>query len=165
MTMNNKSIEQQVSHTTKTSSREEDLDILARTLYGEARGEYGRPEGGISVLIGVANVIMNRVYQQSWFGKSIREVCLKPFQFSCWNASDPNRPLLLSVTPETALFKKCLEVAQSVANQSWPDLTGGANHYYAIWLPRAPSWARGKRPIAKIGHHVFYHIAPKVVAK
>jgi hypothetical protein len=33
------------------------VDILARTIYGEARGEYGHVEGSISALISVGNVI------------------------------------------------------------------------------------------------------------
>lgn len=139
-----------------------DIDVLARTLYGEARGEFMRPEGGLSALIGVANVVMNRVHRQTWFGKSIREVCLKPYQFSCWNESDPNRALILSVTPEKcAIFQACLQVAQQVAAQTWPDLTKGADHYYALWLPRAPKWTLHSRPVAKIGHHVFYKLEEK----
>lgn len=138
-----------------------EIDILARTLYGEARGEFGRPDGGLSALIGVANVVMNRLEKKSWFGSTLQEVCLKPYQFSCWNASDPNRVLLLSVTPQKSqIFKTCLEVAERVAEGTWPDLTRGADHYYAIWLARAPSWARGKKPVTKIGHHLFYKIDP-----
>lgn len=136
-----------------------DIDILARTLYGEARGEYKRPDGGLGSLMAIANVVMNRVHRQGWFGSSIQEVCLKPYQFSCWNETDPNRSLLLSVTPETcALFRQCLEVAQKVASGNWPDLTKGADHYYALWIPRAPRWSLNSKPVAKIGNHVFYRL-------
>ena len=54
------------------SKKTEDIDILARTIFGEARGEYEHVEGGISALIGVGNVVMNRVKaQKSHNGKSI----------------------------------------------------------------------------------------------
>ena len=38
-----------------------DLDILARTLYGEARGE------GTEGMEAVANVIMNRYRKPKWY--------------------------------------------------------------------------------------------------
>ena len=140
-------------------TRKSEIDVFARTLYGEARGEFNRPDGGLSSLIGVGNVIMNRVEKKSWFGKTIQEVCLKPYQFSCWNQSDPNRSLLLSVTPEAStIFKQCLDVAERLANHDWPDLTKGADHYYALWIARAPKWALKSRPVAKIGCHVFYNL-------
>lgn len=31
----------------------DEMDILARTIYGEARGEYTHPEGGLGALIAV----------------------------------------------------------------------------------------------------------------
>lgn len=137
-----------------------DLDIMARTLYGEGRGDYARLEGGLSSLIGIANVIMNRVNNQSWYGKTIRDVCLKPYQFSCWNPTDPNRDVIATVTPASSpIFDQCLLVADSVSKGLWPDLTKGADHYYALWLPRAPHWACQHKPVSKIGHHVFYKLS------
>lgn len=136
-----------------------DVEIMARTLYGEARGDFGRMEGGLGSLIGVANVIMNRFHHQGWFGKTIKEVCLKPYQFSCWNKSDPNRSVITSVTPQSSpVFRQCLDVAEHIVNGSWPDLTKGADHYYALWLPRSPQWAYKHKPVVKIGHHVFFKL-------
>ena len=61
---------------------EKDRDILARTLWGEARGEG--PAGQIAV----AWTIRNRVFdgkEKSWWGEGYAGVCQKPWQFSCWN--------------------------------------------------------------------------------
>lgn len=59
---------------------EHDIDILARTIYGEARGEKTAGKKA------VACVIMNRYKAKKWFsGKTIAETCQKPWQFSCWN--------------------------------------------------------------------------------
>jgi len=55
-----------------------DIDILARTIFGEARGEYDHPEGGMASLIAVGNVVMNRLQVKGRYGQSIQEVCLKP---------------------------------------------------------------------------------------
>ena len=63
----------------------EDLDTMARTMWGECRG--CDTEGQI----GVANVINNRVNARRWYGKTHKEVCLKEWQFSCWNEGDPNK--------------------------------------------------------------------------
>ena len=40
-----------------------DIHILARTIYGEARGEYYRLDGGLSSLIAIGNVVKNRLKQ------------------------------------------------------------------------------------------------------
>ena len=66
---------------------EKDLDILARTLWGEARGE------SLAGQIAVAWTIRNRVNDgnaKSWWGEGYVGVCQKPYQFSCWNKNDPN---------------------------------------------------------------------------
>ena len=62
-----------------------DLNIMAKTIWGEARGE---PYNG---QVAVAWVIRNRAERGGWFGNTIREVCLKDQQFSCWNRNDCNR--------------------------------------------------------------------------
>ncbi len=119
----------------------DDIEIMARTIYGEARGEYSRVDGGLAALIAVGNVIVNRAHQKTWFGQSIRNVCLKPYQFSCWNENDPNRERLMAVTHETPLFAQCLDVAKAVIEQQYPDLTKGADHYYSNDLVFPPKWS------------------------
>lgn len=47
-----------------------DIDIFARTLYGEARGEY--KHHGAAALIAVANVIMNRLKRGENTAKLLR---------------------------------------------------------------------------------------------
>ena len=66
------------------------IDTLARTIYGEARGEPIRGKEA------VAAVVLNRVGRAMerggwWWGSSVAEVCRRPWQFSCWNADDANR--------------------------------------------------------------------------
>ncbi|CAK0739986.1 N-acetylmuramoyl-L-alanine amidase [uncultured Gammaproteobacteria bacterium] len=130
------------------------IDTLARTLWGEARGE---PVRGIEA---VAAVVMNRVARAQargkfWWGHSVIEVCRKPFQFSCWNASDPNLPKLLAVKPGEPKFDICLRVARRAVAGQLADLTGGATHYHAHTV--YPAWASGRAPSAEIGVHLFYN--------
>ena len=140
-------------------STTQDIDVLARTIYGEARGEYGRLDGGVAALIAVANVINNRNTIKSWFGQSIPEVCQKPWQFSCWNPSDPNRALVSAGVICDPIFNICEMVAKSVIEGRCLDLTKGADHYYATTLSRPPKWAVGKRPTVKIGRHLFFRLS------
>jgi len=135
-----------------------DVDILARTLFGEARGEYGRSEGGLSALIAVANVVMNRMSEKSWYGATIAAVCLKPWQFSCWNRADPNYVIIKERIIDHPIFTICQGVAEAVAAGQWPDITKGSNHYHTAEMVRPPDWAREQDPILRIGRHLFYRL-------
>ncbi|WP_448192704.1 cell wall hydrolase [Azospirillum sp. sgz301742] len=130
------------------------VDTLARTLWGEARGE---PVRGIEA---VAAVVVNRVRAAErrggfWWGDSVVAVCCKPFQFSCWNAQDPSRAKLLAVTAADPVFATCLRVARRAVAGLLDDPTGGATHYHV--LGQHPDWAAGRCPSAEIGLHVFYN--------
>lgn len=139
------------------SETSEALEILAQTIYGEARGEAKALEGGLAALMAVANVVMNRVKEGGWFGRSVKEVCLKPRQFSCWEDGNVEAMQKARAEPD-AVYRLCQRVAQGVAQDGWPDLTNGANHYYSDRLPVPPVWVQGRRPEVKIGHHLFFKI-------
>lgn len=134
----------------------DDIDILARTIYGEARGEYEHVEGGISSLIAVGNVVMNRLKAKSWYGKSIQEICQKTSQFSCWNREDPNRAIVIQDKIIDPVFTLCCQVATKVALEEWPDLTKGSDHYHAFSI--FPAWARGQKPKIRLARHIFYQL-------
>lgn len=127
-------------------------DVLARTLWGEARNQT---DGGIKA---VACVILNRAKDPGWWGKDILSVCLKPYQFSCWNANDPNLPKMKAVTAEDKGFAKCLQIAHLAVGGALIDITYGATHYYARHMKKPPKWAIGEKPTATIGDHIFYKI-------
>lgn len=125
-----------------------DLDVLARTIWGEARGES--QEGRIAV----AWVVRNRSERRRW-PSAVAAVCEQPWQFSCWNASDPNRSKLLDLSTEDMLYKECHEVARAVLAGEIPDPTGGADHYFADWIT-PPAWAEQMTFTTTIGRHLFY---------
>lgn len=128
-----------------------DVEVLARTLWGEARGE---PRAGIEA---VACVVLNRVRRQSYWGRSIAEVCLKPYQFSCWNQDDPNRRHLLSLSSSDPEYRRALDVAKAAIAGGLIDATQGATHYYSKRLRRPPVWALGHSASADIGLHLFFN--------
>lgn len=130
------------------------VEMLAKTIFGEARGE------SLSGQEAVASVVLNRVGFSKkrggyWWGNSIIEVCRKEYQFSCWNKSDPNRRLLDVVTEENPSFAISKRIALRAIAGVLPDKTEGATHYHVKTL--RPKWSIGKIPCAEIGHHVFYN--------
>jgi spore germination cell wall hydrolase CwlJ-like protein len=129
---------------------EQDLSAMARTIYGEARGDLY--EYGVASLMAVADVILNR--RRKKFADSIDKVCRMPYQFSCWNEDDPNYKLIMDVTDSCAIFRKCLEVAQNTLAEKWPDLTDGCDHYHARSIK--PHWALHRAPKRIFGSHYFY---------
>lgn len=126
------------------------IDTLARTIWGESRGE------GYTGMCAVANVIMNRVKYAKWWGHDIIDVCLKPYQFSCWNKNDPNLPKLEAVTDADPLFGQCLKIAMEAANGELKDVTDGATSYYDKRMRIAPVWAAKMVKTVDIGHHAFF---------
>lgn len=127
----------------------DDQGILARTLWGEARGE------GTTGMQAVANVIINRVNDPKWWGDDIRSVCLCKYQFSCWNTNDPNRAKMLAVQNDDEDFMVALSIANQAINGNLSDITNNAVNYYAKGSPM-PKWAENATPCAEIGNHIFF---------
>lgn len=127
-------------------------EIVACTLWGEARnqGEQG--------LRAVACVIANRWHTNYRRRKSAVEVCLDPWQFSCWLKNDPNQPRMLAVARKPdGPYLQALLLAQELLQRTLQDITRGARHYYASSLRTPPAWARGKYPCVVIGDHLFFN--------
>lgn len=137
-----------------------DLDTLARTIYGEARGEPF--EGQLAV----AWVILNRTARGGRFGTTVAEVCQRPKQFSCWNPDDPNYPMLLAANINQRPFLRAFGVACLALGHhpDLPDPTKGADHYVTLATPPdvstwPPSWAAGMTKTIAIGGHQFFREA------
>jgi spore germination cell wall hydrolase CwlJ-like protein len=126
------------------------LTCLAFNVYYEARGEP--PAGQFAV----AEVTMNRVasgrypdtvcgvvHQKSW--DSLRQRYVSAFS---WNELD-ERPSL-----EDETYRNAWKVAEAVYHGRHTPSVAGALHYHSVYIK--PSWARGRKPVARIGKHVFY---------
>jgi N-acetylmuramoyl-L-alanine amidase len=127
-------------------------DVLARTLWGEARG------CGAAGMRNVSMVIMNRVKHPRWWGHDIVSVCLDPEQFSCWNANDPNLPKLKAVTTEDPAFRLALTVAQAAIAGTVTDITKDADSYYAVTMRTPPAWAARATRTVTDGWHWFCRV-------
>ncbi len=127
-----------------------EVDTLARTIWGEARGE------GSAGMQAVANVVLNRVAKAGWWGDCIIAVCQKPYQFSCWNRDDPNYVRLQRIESDDLHFATALRIARRAVYGVLDDITKGADHYHASGI--YPLWTRGERPVSVIGNHIFYKL-------
>ena len=149
----------------------EDIDTVARTIWGEARGE---PIEGQQA---VASVIGNRAsIAAAWFAHHgvphplygdghLASACLAHhggvYQFSCWNQDDPNRAKLIAVTDANPAFTQCQAIARALAAGHFADHTGGATHYLDEVMTRKlyghlPSWVGEMTQTAVIGSHTFF---------
>lgn len=133
------------------SNVDAEILTLARTLYGEARGE---PREGIQA---VANVILNRVMSDR-YPNTVAKVCLQRLQFSCWNNNDPNKRIISKLMPgDNAVFDAILVIATQALLGGLPSLVVGALHYHAKQVK--PSWVKNSPAatlVARIGSHLFW---------
>lgn len=124
-----------------------DKEILARTVYLEARCE---PETGWR---GVAFVIMNRakLNKSYWGGSSVSGVCLKPLQFSCWNAG------MNTEIRDESLYGRIKQVSDRIYDGiDRDDPTLGSDHYINPRLVKPPKWTNNCVETVMIGQHQFY---------
>lgn len=134
-----------------------DFDVLARTIWGEARGE------GIKGQKAVAFVIMERVRDARW-PSAITSVCRQPMQFSCWNESgrQSQRRDCTVVHSDVLIATGCYTAAVLVATEyDQDDMTCGANHYLTTDLfnsDRRPSWADPEKVTVAVGNHTFLRL-------
>lgn len=137
-----------------------DVDVFALTLHHEAGAER------LSGLIAVAAVIRNRLAWGKW-GRTLTDVCLAPWQFSCWipagGAANHERLVMHARAIRAAHRPHAMAVAYAVADDdTLIDPTGRADHYYAplamVPRDRVPEWAQGIEPSAVLGNHRFYRL-------
>ena len=112
-----------------------DLNLLARCVYAEARGE---PYTG---QVAVAAVVLNRV-ENSAFPNTISGVIYQPWAFTAVNDGQIN------LTPNSTAYK----AAQDALN-GW-DPTYGCLYYYNPQTATS-SWIWSRKTVVTIGKHVF----------
>jgi len=126
-----------------------DTDTMARTVWGEARGE-GEPG-----MVAVAWVIRNRLSRLRRFGATLAQVCRQPWAFSAWNQGDPNRSQLLAVTDADPQFRQAQQIVSDVLADRVADPTMGSQFYLVTGT--AADWAIDHAPVVEIGRHSFFN--------
>lgn len=136
-----------------------DILVLAKTIGGEARGESY--EGQVAVGWCIRNRVeldLNQDDKPDWWGEGITAVCMKPFQFSCWNPGDPNLSIIRFSSLIDLWLVRAFGIACLVISGDLPDYSRGATHYYDKRMALLPGWAEDKTPTAEIGHHRFFRL-------
>ena len=137
-----------------------DIDTVARTVWGEARGEDWR--GKVAVVWVLMNraaharayMIRYKAKRHALYGDgTLASAATMPWQFSVWNARDPNRKKL-KTAHKTKPWAECLAAVHAVLDGLETDQTGGATHY--CHTKSRPLWAKGVTPTTFVGNHKFY---------
>ena len=136
-----------------------DIDVLARTIWGEARGES---EVGQEA---VACVVINRWQDRRRWQESVAEVSLELLQFSAWNSNNPGRTAMASVGLDEPSFLVAYAIAADACAGRLEDPTRGANHYVnpgvVGWDDPNAWWVKADRdraPSVTIGNHRFWRL-------
>lgn len=130
--INNLTPRQALSRTVKSS----DIELLARAIYGEARGE---PFIG---QVAVGAVIINRVLS-SYFPNTFQRVIYQKNQFSA--VSDGQ----INLKPNQTAYNAAREALKGT------DPTIGAMYYYNPKIAKHQWWFETRRMLVTIGDHVF----------
>ena len=133
------------AHTHTNTKLTHETKIVAATILAEARGE------GCGGMYAVAAVIAQRAFERK---RTPKEICLQPYQFSCWNGKRLKDLEHLLKVPQADY---AIALAKNIKLLS-RDYVGFANHYHATWMKKKPYWAKGKKPVKVIGQHAFYKL-------
>jgi len=129
-----------------------DIDIMARTIYGEGRGESHEAR------VAIGHVLINRWRSDEgqWArDDTLATACLRPWQFSAWNTGDPNMDKMLVVDVNNETFRSCFAAALDALGSV--DTTKGARHYHTVVMGWPSAWGVEQEPCHQIGNHLFYN--------
>lgn len=118
-------------------STDKDYEILARLIFGEARGESDKEKAA------VAYTVINRANDgKRWNGESIKESALVKSQYSCFNEGDANQKKVQNpMEYEPQAFKDCLKIAyEALYTKKHEKFNKGQTHYFNPNYAN-PSWA------------------------
>lgn len=145
--------------------RVDDVAAAALTAYAEARGDT-RDGSSVEERIAVLHAIRNRAARS---GRTVKDECLRPLQFSCWNPDGSRNHKALLEAAEAVLqhqvldplLEETLYLARGVLEGVILDTTRGATVYWAPLVMQPP----GSRPkwdwskllwVGDVGTQKFY---------
>jgi len=142
----------------KTSNFYQDSNeiLLARMLLGEAENCSKNEK------IAIVYTVLNRMKDnKDWNGKTLKEVILKPYQYSAFN-KDRNAKLKNPLAYNANEFLESLKLAEEILAGKYPDPTNGATHYINPNHPdlkrSLPKWIKKLELVGRIedSFHIFY---------
>ena len=131
-------------------------NIIARTLYDEARSE------GTNGVDAVASTILNRAGGKA---ENLPKVCLAKMQFSCWNdKTDLSPDKYEIVIPKSAIkpgqnkdmWLYCQKISGKMIFDEFKSTIGNLNSYHTLKVN--PKWDALLKDKKTIGNHVFGYL-------
>ncbi|VVB82836.1 Cell Wall Hydrolase [uncultured archaeon] len=142
------------NYITNDFKKDSEKVLLARMLLGEAE-DCSEIEK-----VAIAYTALNRAKdKEEWNGETLKEVILKPNQYSCFNSgTDSNIFLKNPLKYNQNEFFYCLEISAKVLEGKYQDPTGGATYYYNPAKVKEPRWTKKLAKVGKIknSYHIFY---------
>ncbi|NIP46991.1 MAG: hypothetical protein GWN21_12135 [Gammaproteobacteria bacterium] len=130
--------------------RNQELNCLALNVYHEARGEpllgqFAVAEVTINRVVSrrYPNTVCEVVYEKRW--DRIRKRYVGAFSWTELNTTQELR---------TKEWNRAMKAAEAIYYERQEPMLEGALFYHAKSI--RPSWAKQKRPVARIGMHIFY---------
>ena len=126
-------------------TKDETIEIVASTLYHEARSEY--KNGGLEA---VASIIQNRSEQKRWKKLGLAGICLQKKQFSCHNSG--YKKAHPTKYADKLAYKKCKDIATKMVNGTFKSTVKG-NHYCTVNCK--VYWKSQLSDPVVVGNHIF----------
>lgn len=127
----------------RSTISQNDIDIVAACLIGEAGGE------GSKGMQAVMNVISNRAKGRA---EAMRGVVLSPKQFSVFNGKKPED--VVAKAKRHPMFAQATMIVRNSMMGNLQDITGRATHYHTPAV--SPKWAKSLKATGQLGGHIFY---------
>ena len=119
------------------TQRERDIEAVAITIYGEARGESYQGKQAVGA------VIQNRHYGGIPYlkGNTLAETASKKHQFAGYSDTIARG----NIQRESSAWRDCVGVARQVVDHQCPDPTGGMTHFDTVNTPSVQRFEIGRR--------------------
>lgn len=148
----------------------DERSLLRAHIVAEAGGEVLAGKKAVAD-VAVNRVLLAREKRVRWWGTNIREVCLKPHQFSCfWADYEKLRETIAAAAHRDTVTGGARGLAVWQADRMAQDallrLAGdpkasgdrsfGADHYWAPHAVPKPEWADEYALVCRVGRHDFH---------
>lgn len=135
-----------------TSTTAWEMCLLALCVWREARNQAF--DGKLAVAWSIRNRVMK--VGKTWWGDTWEEVIEKKWQYSSFNADDPNAKLIPGNPVDDLSWAESLQAAERAYLGLGIDPSQGATHYYNPSIVGAPAWIADATFTVKIQDHSFY---------
>ena len=135
----------------KMAANYDDRTVFAMTVFGEASGEIEKGQRA------VAWVIINRAGSRN--PKAVRDVCLAPYQFECWNNQAQIDRINTNIKRDPKGYAKILKMTNDIlAGGNVANPIGRIKYYNNPAKGQCPAHLVGKKAKYIIGNHHFYDL-------